>query len=327
MMKKLLFLAFTLLMVQSVQAQDAGAATETVEELKAQKAEKAKAVAALQSEIAALDTKIQTFPGWKFGFLGTVGFNISQFNDWLGAENANARTTTLGLSASAFANLDRKKFFWRSGATAVYTQTKLIPDSDADDLLPEEERAGFETTADALTATSLYGYKLTDKFAISALGEFRSTISNFNDPGYLDIGVGGTWTPITNLVVVIHPLNYNFVFSDDDVAYQSSLGAKVVADYSKSLPMGIAWKSNLSAFLSYEDSNLSSWTWVNGFSFTVWKGIGVGFDLGLRQNKQEALGVIRKAEEAAGLEPTTTFDDDFDNPLQSYWLLGLTYSF
>jgi hypothetical protein len=318
MMKKLLFLAFTFLMFSSVQAQD------TVESLKAQKAEKAAAIAALQGELNAIETKIKTFPGWKFGFLGTVGFNISQFNDWLGAENSDARATTLGLTANAFGNLDREKFFWRNSAGVVYTRTKLNPDST----IPEEQQADFETTADALNATSLYGYKLSDKFAISALGEYRSTISNFNDPGYLDLGIGGTWTPIADLVVVIHPLNYNFVFSDDDVAFQSSLGAKIVADYSKALPMGIAWKSNLSAFLSYEDaSNLSNWTWINGFSMTVWKGIGVGFDFGLRQSKQEALGVVRKAEEAVLGAAVSDFDTDFDNPLQSYWLLGLTYSF
>ena len=34
--------------------------------------------------------------------------------------------------------------------------------------------------------------------------------------GYLDAGVGATWTPVTDLVVVIHPLNYNFVFADND---------------------------------------------------------------------------------------------------------------
>lgn len=326
MMKKLLFIAFTLLMFSNVQAQ------ETVEELKAQKAEKMAALDALKAEVAAIENKIKTFPGWKFGFLGTAGFNISQFNDWLGAENSNARTTVFGLSASAYANLDQEKFFWRNGATGIYTITKLVADSDLDDALPEDQRADFETTADALTATSLYGYKLTDKFAISALGEFRSTISNFLDPGYLDLGVGGTWTPIQNLVVVVHPLNYNFVFSDDDTAFQSSLGAKVVADYSRALPMGIAWKSNLSAFLSYEDlENLSSWTWINGFSMTIWKGLGVGFDLGLRKSKQEAFGLARTQAEAAGETVPGSFEEfdnsTYDNPLQSYWLLGITYSF
>ncbi|MEZ4985923.1 MAG: hypothetical protein R2795_12955 [Saprospiraceae bacterium] len=56
-----------------------------------------------------------------------------------------------------------------------------------------------------------------------------------------------TWTPIKDLVVVFHPLNYNFVFSDSDFDFQSS-GTKIVADYTRQLTKGVAWKSNLSAF-------------------------------------------------------------------------------
>ena len=73
----------------------------------------------------------------------------------------------------------------------------------------------------------MYGRKLSEKWAVSGLLEYRTTLlNNFNDPGYLDLGVGFTWTPITDLVVVIHPLNYNFVFADDDTIFQSSLGSK-----------------------------------------------------------------------------------------------------
>ena len=72
-------------------------------------------------------------------------------------------------------------------------------------------------------------------------------LSNFNDPGYLDLGVGATWTPVTDLVVVIHPLNYNFVFSKDESIFKSSLGAKIVADYTKKLSV-INFKTNLSLY-------------------------------------------------------------------------------
>ena len=78
----------------------------------------------------------------------------------------------------------------------------------------------FRSATDVFNITSLYGQKLSDKFAISTLGEYRTTIiDNFNDPGYLDVGVGATWTPIADLVVVIHPLNYNFVFSNEDTVF------------------------------------------------------------------------------------------------------------
>jgi len=103
-------------------------------------------------------------------------------------------------------------------------------------------------------------------------------------------------------------LNYNFVFSTSEFDFKSSLGAKIVADYTKKITENIAWKSNLSAFMSYEGSDLSNWTWVNSFS-TAYKGIGIGFDVGLRNNKQEALAASKT-----------------DNPLQSYWILGLSYA-
>ena len=182
----------------------------------------------------------------------------------------------------------------------------------------------YETTADAFNISSLFGYKLSEKIAISALGEYRTTfLSNFNSPGFLDIGVGATWTPVNNLVVVFHPLNYNLIFADEEFTYESSLGCKVVADYGMALPRGINWRSNLSAFISYKDpQNYSNCTWVNQFGFTVWKGIGVGFDLGLRRNKQESYNAV-----LADMPELKIEDLPKDNnPLQTYWLLGLTYN-
>jgi hypothetical protein len=119
----------------------------------------------------------------------------------------------------------------------------------------------------------------------------------------------------------VHPLNYNFVFADNDAVFNSSLGAKIVADYTRKIG-AIGFKSNLSAFASYESSNLSNWTWTNNFSYTLWKGIGVGFDFGLRNNKQEALNFALAQDPA-----TATSFDDLDNQLQSFYTVGLSYSF
>lgn len=60
-------------------------------------------------------------------------------------------------------------------------------------------------------------------------------------------------------------------------------------------------------FASYKGIDFSNWTWINGLTTSV-KGIGLGLDFGLRSNRQEA--------EAAGLS---------DNPLQTYWVFGVTY--
>ncbi|MFT7451473.1 MAG: hypothetical protein ACI9VN_002197, partial [Patescibacteria group bacterium] len=120
---------------------------------------------------------------------------------------------------------------------------------------------------------------------------------------------------------------------DDKLAYESSIGMKFVADYTKALPMGIAWSSKLSGFVSYSDvSNFSNWTWVNGFGFTAWKGIGVGFEFGLRGNRQESYNDFLINNDKGETSETVEIDDfdnstnDGGNPVQTYFILGMTYS-
>ncbi|MEM0993246.1 MAG: DUF3078 domain-containing protein [Bacteroidota bacterium] len=302
---------------------------QTMEELKAEQAEKAAELAtleteladlqgkvdALKGEVATLTDKVTPYPRWSTGLLGTVGLNIAGFNNWFARANPSTSATTIGLTGAAFANLQQKKYFWNNGGNLALSWLRFDDDT-GDDVDPE-----FEVAADAFNVTSLFGYKLNSKLAASALGEYRTTLldGTFNDPGYLDLGVGITWTPIPNLVAVFHPLNYNFVFAEDDVNFESSLGTKAVVDYSANLTKGIAWRSNLSAFLSYQGSELSNWTWVNNFS-TAYKGIGIGLDVGLRGNRQEA-NAANATRLAEGKDPLES-----DNPLQTYFILGLSYN-
>ena len=53
--------------------------------------------------------------------------------------------------------------------------------------------------------------------------------------------------------------------------------------------------------------------------------IGVGFDFGLRSNKQEALN-FAQSNFTGVLADIPTFDN-VDNDLQTYYTLGLTYKF
>ena len=117
----------------------------------------------------------------------------------------------------------------------------------------------------------------------------------------------------------MHPGNYNFVFSKGDANFQSSPGAKLVADYTASY-YKLNVKSNVSIFTSYNNSNLSNWNWTNSFSYTLWKKIGVGFEFGLLNNKQEALN------NALITNANATFDTA-DNKIQNYWLFGISYAF
>ena len=308
-MKKLVF---TLLASFTI----AAGYSQTVEELKAEQAPKKDSIAAIQARVDAIQATIDGMPGWKKGAFGTIGGSISSFSNWYAQGAPNNNSGNIGFTVNAFANNLQDKYFWRNSANVNLAWVKL----DNKDNATDSDK--FQGTTDVFQLTSLYGRKLNEKFAISTLGEYRTTIlNNFNNPGYLDLGVGATWTPITDLVVVIHPLNYNFVFSDNDAVFESSLGAKIVADYTKKIG-AVNFKSNLSMFQSYKSGDLSNTTWTNSFGYTLWKMIGVGFDFGLRSNKQEALNYA-----LAQTPATATGFNDVDNKLQTYWMLGLNYSF
>ncbi len=302
-MKMKILLSITLLLCVSLTF------AQSKEELQKQKAEKQAEADKYKGEADAIQAQIDALPGWRIGAFGTIGGNLSNFSNWYAQGAPNNSSGNIGFTLNAFANKLENKYFWRNNLNLNLNWTKL---DDKDNPLDSDD---FEPTTDVFNLTSLYGRKLSDKWAVSGLLEYRTTLlNNFNDPGYLDLGVGFTWTPITDLVVVIHPLNYNFVFADSNTVFESSLGAKIVADYTRQIGK-FNFKTNLSAFQSYEDGDLSNWTWINSFGYTLWKGIGVGFDFGLRSNRQEA----------ANFQGTTL--PAADNDLQSYYTVGLSYNF
>jgi hypothetical protein len=302
-MKKLLFI-FLLILGSGISN------AQTKEELQALKKEKTDSIDALKAKADDIQGQIDALPGWRLKATGTIGGSVSGFNNWYSKESANSSVGNFGININAFADRIEDNYFWKN---AVNVNVGWVKFDDKDD---PTDNDSYEVATDVFSLSSLYGYKVSKNFAVSALMEYRSTlVNNFNDPGFLDLGIGGTWTPFSNLVVVIHPANYNFVFSSGDAQYDSTFGAKIVADYTRSFK-GLNFKSNLSVFMSYEGSDYSNYTWTNSFSYTFWKSVGVGFDFGLRKNKQEALNYELKS------DPDATFGS-IDNELQSYWLLGL----
>lgn len=300
-------LSFGYLNAQTIEELTALKETKSAElsTLQAQLDELTGQVEALTAEVDGLTDQITPYPRWDIGGHGNIGINLSQYSDWLSRSSPNTAATSLGITGNVFANLDQQKYLWRNSINFAFGWQRF---KDEDD--PEED-GEYEITSDVFSAKSLLGYKLTDKLSISVLGEYRTTLlENTNDPGYLDLGAGLTYLPITDLVIVVHPLNYNFVFSDpENYEYESSMGAKVVADYKLQIVKNLTWTSSFSGFLSYEGSDFSNWTWINGLTTNI-SGFGLGIDFGLRGNRQEAL--------AADLD---------DNPLQFYWVFGLTYAF
>ena len=197
-------LAFLLLGISVAQAQ-------TKEELQALKAEKQDSINALQAKADAIQAEIDALPGWRLRATGTIGGSVSGFNNWYAKDKPNASVGNFGINVFGFADLIEEKYFWKN---AMNINIGWIKFDDKDD---DSDSEDYEVANDIFNLSSLYGWKLSEKFAVSGLMEYRSTlINNFNNPGFLDLGVGGTWTPLSELTVVIHPLNYNFVFAEDD---------------------------------------------------------------------------------------------------------------
>ena len=288
---------------------------QTLEELKAKKAAVEAQAApvqaqadALKAEIEGIDAAIAKLPGWYKGASGIIGANFAGRSNWFAAGDLkNSTATTISGNFTAYANNIQDAYFWRNGASLSLGWQKLKLGTEA----AGTEAPKFQNVADVLNISSLFGYNITKKLAASALGEYRtSVVNNFNNPGYLDLGVGFTYTPINNLVLVFHPLNYNFIFADTESAFTSSLGCKIFGSYNAEIYKGIQWKSNLTGFYSYKnnDPSLHNGTWTNEFAFNIFNGIGVGITHGLRVSPQERalLGVSDK--------------------LQSFYILGLSYA-
>ena len=304
----LVLVVFSLLSTNTFGQTEAEIAT-----MKAEKAVKEAAAAELQGQLDALNGEIAGIASaidktikWRYGSGGLIGADINNFNNWAPKPDLNSSAQSISFSYNGFANLIEEQYFWRN--TGGINLGWLKYDEYTKDNPPTED-TDYKQVADVFNVQSLFGYNIMKNLALSALGEYRSTLlSNYNNPGYLDLGVGFTYTPVPNFVLVVHPLNYNFIFAKSDTDYTSSLGAKFVADYNTEIMKGVKWRSNLSGFYSYQGSDLSNYTWINGINFNAFKGIGIGVEYGLRWNPQETT-----ARELSGSN-------------QSYYAIGLSYS-
>ncbi len=267
---------------------------QTVDEYREQRRDLRNKVKNLQTEISKIQTSIDTLTdkidiltGWRLGYNGVFGFKVSSFNNWIKGGNPNAFSSNITSVISAHAHKKTDVFFWRNNLNINLGWQKL--DLNGSD----DEDSKFQKIADVLRMNSHFGSRLNEKFALSALVEFNSAVlENFNNPGVLDAGVGFTWLPIQNMVLVVHPVNYHWVFGDNP-DFNNALGAKFSGDYSFKLPGGIRWRTTLSGFYPYIDKmpSLREYTWTNNVSFPVWKGIGIGVDYSMRNAMVEFDGL------------------------------------
>ena len=338
------FIAVFTLSFSMVQAQEVTEPKIDKAALLAQKAELAAQVAKYSGELAAVNSKLAAIPGWRIGGVGVIGADFNGNNNWYALTSPNSASNGLGIGFNGYANNIQKKFFWRNLLSVTVQRTSTKADKTIEDL------KGIVALSEGLDLSSLYGYRINPKLAVSAEGKFTTSIvsydgvsekysNSFFDPAKLTVSAGLTWTPMDALVVLIHPLGYELNFPNGD--FVSAPGAKIGAQYAAKIYKGISWSSNLSAFIpysggdanytdilnreisvEYSSSDLVNYTWINGFSAKIFNGIGVALNLGLRGDNQIADRAIYSVSDSGTGEVKTG-----GLKLQSYYTLGLGYTF
>src|SRR6185369_7131836 len=100
---------------------------QTTEEMQAMKDAKVAELAVLQPEldsikgkvdaltaaIADLTDKLTPYPRWDIGASGNLGFNFSDFTNWLSKDSPNTTGLTFTFAGDGNVNYLQKKYFWR----------------------------------------------------------------------------------------------------------------------------------------------------------------------------------------------------------------------
>jgi len=297
---------------------------QTIEELRAMKDTKAAKAAEFQSqldaingEIAGIQTQITELTGWTTGLNGTVGFDFTNSNKWQANPNPSAESSSLGLGITAYANKDQEKYFWNN--KGIFQKAWQDVDITVPGVTEEDDKLFDQGTVDIINVSSLAGYKINPKLALSGLGELNTSLGNFLKPGTADLGIGATWLPIKGMTVVIHPLNYRMAWNNNgDFQSDGALGTKIRADYGRDLVVmgkNIGWSTTFTTYQPYSSPEgaitLREYTWLNTLAFEVWNGIGVGINFGFRQADFETIN-----------ESSTE-----EGVIQKFYQVGLNYGF
>ncbi len=283
----------------------------TKEELKKELGSIEAKIKDLKKESSKIQKEIDDLYGWHFKNFGTIGVNLSSFNNWYSNTKPNLLSGHITIVNNLYLKLNKEKYFWLSYFN-INLGWKLSYNSDKD-----KENKGFEGKSDVFRFASTFGYKLGQNLALSTSIAYRgSFLKEFGDPSVFDFGLGVTWNPLKDLYLILNPVNYNWILSGADKSYKSSIGASLLIDYPHSFA-ALNLNSTLFGFLSYQSSHYSNWTWKNTISYTLWKYLGLGLSFGLKQDKQEAFN--SKITDYPSLKETK-------NKLQTFVVLGLTYT-
>ncbi len=213
---------------------------------------------------------------WKLG--GNFGFTLNQVaqSNWsAGGENLFGLNIQLNYSA----NYKKDRRLWDNRLELEYGFNKTKSD-------------GKKKTADNIYLSSIYGYEIAKNLYLSGTFIYNTQfangynygdagdddnvfISTFMAPGYLNLGVGLTWTPKSWFKATIDPASYRGVFvlnkelSDQGQfgvhpgdRYRTEFGGNILLELNKNLTSNINLYSRLNLYSNYlEDAQNVDVNW------------------------------------------------------------------
>lgn len=206
-----------------------------------------------------------TTKGWKTSGLIGLTFGQTSLTNWAaGGDN----TVTGDLTVNLTANYLNNKWFWDNNLMGEFG----LVNSSANDY--------WQKAADQLNLTSIVGRNLTDKWAFSALLNFRTQfakghnypdtdhyISTFMAPAYGDLALGFTYKPNPKYTLFLSPLaeRATFVLNDslsnigafgvdpgDKIKWAT--GAYLMASTNQTLAANLSLISTLDMFTPYNSN-------------------------------------------------------------------------
>lgn len=270
--------------------------------------------AAIESQIADLNTKlpVPVKPNWTYK--GNLALNLGQnllSSDWMKSYGGNS-TLNLGGVGHLEANYQKGRHEWKNNFDGLMGFFKNINvDSGVNDAINKN--------ADMLQINSKYLYDLQKNnlkigMGMNFLSQFTKTykldnssylLSDFLAPGVLDLSPGIQWTPSKYFNVFFAPASGRMNFVTNDTLIQSTaaerrfgndlnqkvrseLGAKAILSFEKEIIKNLTYRSTAQLFnnwsrpsaqltaINSSRSNIDI-NWQNDFFYKVSKNIALNF--------------------------------------------------
>ena len=272
---------------------------------------------------------------WKYKAVGALSGTHASFKNW----NAGGQNTISWIALfDVEANYAKNKLSWNNGIHLGYGQNRIL-------------RTDWAKTDDVINLYSKIGHKLTKKWNLALLVDFKSQFdmgfdadgiftSKFMAPGYLTVALGAEYKPNDKLQVLISPLAAKLTFvndftlanagafgidSDNDLnaagnfGLRKEVGAFVKFLYSDKVMENVTFKGKLELFTNYInnfgriDVNLETL-----FSFKINKWLSASWALNLLYDDDIDIKVIN-SDNTISIKPTAQ--------IKNVLSMGVTYNF